>query len=111
MPRLHLHLGGFMITRQRIGNGKTRFSRKVLLGIVNLSVAGLGSICLAANPFITTIYTADPSARVWSDGRLYVYPSHDIEPPTGCDLMDKYHVYSTDDLVHWRDEGQILQAS
>lgn len=63
------------------------------------------------NPFITRMYTADPSAHVWADGRLYVYPSHDIDPPRGCDLMDKYHVFSTDDMVHWRDEGQILEAS
>ncbi|HVW98240.1 MAG TPA: family 43 glycosylhydrolase [Mucilaginibacter sp.] len=63
------------------------------------------------NPFVRDIYTADPSAHVWKDGRLYVYPSHDVAPPRGCDLMDKYHVYSTDDMVHWRDEGQILQAS
>ena len=27
------------------------------------------------NPFITSIYAADPSAHVWADGRLYVYPS------------------------------------
>lgn len=63
------------------------------------------------NPFVTEIYTADPSAHVWADGRLYVYPSHDIAPPQGCDLMDKYHVYSTADLVTWRDEGEILRAS
>src|SRR5882757_6811695 len=63
------------------------------------------------NPFVTQIYTADPSTHVWADGRLYVYPSHDVDPPRGCDLMDKYHVYSTDDMVTWRDEGQILQAS
>lgn len=25
--------------------------------------------------------------------------------------MDKYHVYSTDDMVHWIDHGEILQAS
>lgn len=62
------------------------------------------------NPFITSIYTADPSARVWSDGRLYVYPSHDVDPARGCDLMDRYHVYSTDDMVNWRDEGEILRA-
>jgi len=63
------------------------------------------------NPFITSIYTADPSAHVWADGRLYVYPSHDIDPPRGCDLMDQYHVFSTDDMVHWKDEGQILESS
>jgi arabinoxylan arabinofuranohydrolase len=64
----------------------------------------------AGNPFVTTIYTADPSAHAWADGRLYVYPSRDIDPPRGCDLMDKYRVFSTDDMVHWRDEGQILEA-
>src|SRR5246127_3476887 len=63
------------------------------------------------NPFVTDMYTADPSAHVWADGRLYVYPSHDVAPPRGCDLMDKYHVYSTDDMVHWKDHGVILQAS
>jgi beta-xylosidase len=62
------------------------------------------------NPFITHMYTADPSAHVWADGRLYVYPSTDIDPPRGCDLMDKYHVFSTDDMVHWKDHGQILEA-
>lgn len=36
---------------------------------------------LAPNPFIRHMYTADPSARVWDDGRLYVYASHDIDPP------------------------------
>jgi len=67
--------------------------------------------CFSQNPFITSIYTADPSAHVWADGRLYVYPSHDLDPARGCDLMDRYHVYSTDDMVNWRDEGEILNAS
>jgi hypothetical protein len=71
----------------------------------------MSTACLAANPFITSIYTADPSAHVWADGRLYVYPSRDIDPPRGCDLMDRYHVFSTADMVNWRDEGEILRAS
>lgn len=68
-------------------------------------------VVLASNPFITHIYTADPSARVWEDGRLYVYPSHDIDPPKGCDMMDKYHVFSTVDMVNWTDHGQIVEAA
>ena len=66
---------------------------------------------MADNPFITHLYTADPSAHVWKDGRLYVYASHDIDPPRGCDLMDKYHVFSTDDMIHWKDHGEILNSS
>lgn len=65
----------------------------------------------APNPFITHLYTADPSAHVWEDGRLYIYASHDIDPPRGCDLMDQYHVFSTDDMVNWTDHGEILRAS
>ncbi len=30
-------------------------------------------------PLVSEIYTADPSAHVWEDGRLYIYPSHDID--------------------------------
>lgn len=66
---------------------------------------------LAPNPFIRHLYTADPSAHVWADGRLYVYASHDVDPPRGCDLMDRYHVFSTDDMVHWTDHGEILNSS
>ncbi len=66
---------------------------------------------IAPNPFITHMYTADPSAHVWEDGRLYVYASHDIDPPRGCDLMDRYHVFSTDDMVNWTDHGEILNSS
>ncbi|MDB5110055.1 MAG: glycosyl hydrolase family 43, partial [Mucilaginibacter sp.] len=79
---------------------------KMLKNIIDrLSVLAVVSILLVStcfaqkNPFITDIYTADPSAHVWKDGRLYVYPSHDVAPPRGCDLMDKYHVYSTTDMV------------
>ncbi|MBB4658190.1 glycoside hydrolase family 43 protein [Parvularcula dongshanensis] len=30
-------------------------------------------------PLVSEIYTADPSAHVWEDGRIYIYPSHDVE--------------------------------
>lgn len=62
------------------------------------------------NPVITSIYTADPSAHVWDDGKIYIYASHDVDPPQGCDLMDRYHVFSSADMVHWQDEGEILSS-
>ncbi len=78
-----------------------------------ITFATLSAIFCTAqnNPFIRDLYTADPSAHVWDDGRLYVYPSHDVDPPRGCDLMDRYHVYSTDDMVNWTDHGEILNSS
>lgn len=62
------------------------------------------------NPVITSIYTADPSAHVWNDGKIYIYASHDMDPARGCDLMDRYHVFSSEDMVNWVDEGEILSS-
>ena len=65
---------------------------------------------MPGNPFFTDYYMADPSAHVWPDGRLYVYPTHDVDPPRGCDLADGYHVLSTSDLVNWTDHGEFLHS-
>lgn len=65
----------------------------------------------AQNPFITDQFTADPTARVF-EGRVYVYPSHDIPSPIDrlkewfC--MADYHVFSSDNLVDWIDHGVIV---
>ncbi|MDR2472758.1 MAG: glycoside hydrolase N-terminal domain-containing protein [Tannerella sp.] len=84
-------------------------NKSTLIAVLLLTAA---VTCLAQNnPFVRDLYTADPSAHVWDDGRLYVYPSHDFDPPRGCDLMDGYHVYSTDDMVNWTDHGEILHSS
>ena len=65
----------------------------------------------SGNPIITSIFTADPSAHVWKDGKLYVYPSHDVFPAVGCDRMDKYHIFSTDNMVDYVDEGEIFSSA
>jgi Glycosyl hydrolases family 43 len=39
-----------------------------------------------SQPLVTEIYTADPSAHVWN-GKIYVYPSHDIDGSTPEDDM------------------------
>jgi len=91
-----------------VNNKKKRYSLKIASIIMLMFVI---SIAFAKNPIITNLYTADPSAHVWADGRLYVYASHDIAPAKGCDLMDQYHVYSTKDMLNWTDHGEILRAS
>ncbi|MDH4090787.1 MAG: glycoside hydrolase family 43 protein [Cyclobacteriaceae bacterium] len=56
-----------------------------------------------SEPLITHIYTADPSAHVF-DGRIYIYPSHDIESNVPQDDegghfdMKDYHVLSMDSI-------------
>ena len=54
-----------------------------------------------SQPLVTEIYTADPSAHVFN-GKIYVYPSHDIDGPTPEDdlgahfEMRDYRVISMD---------------
>jgi hypothetical protein len=62
-----------------------------------------------SNPIVSHMFTADASAHVWQDGRLYVYPSTDL-PGTGYGRMDGYHVFSTDDMITWKDHGEILHS-
>ncbi|NII57762.1 glycoside hydrolase family 43 protein [Sphingomonas aerolata] len=54
-----------------------------------------------SQPLVTSIYTADPSAHVFN-GKIYVYPSHDIDVTTADDdlgnqyAMRDYRVLSMD---------------
>ena len=65
----------------------------------------------AQNPVIRDLFSADPTARVFN-GKVYLYPSHDIVPPAGqrqdwfC--MADYHVFSSENLTDWTDHGVIV---
>ncbi len=56
-----------------------------------------------SQPLVKHIYTADPSAHVF-DGKIYVYPSHDIEAGIPFDdlgshfAMEDYHVLSMESV-------------
>jgi len=69
----------------------------------------------AQNPFITNQFTADPTARVFN-GRVYVYPSHDIlarqgHGRVGWFCMEDYHVFSSSNLTNWTDHGVIVSQN
>lgn len=65
----------------------------------------------AQNPIIRNQYSADPTARVFN-GRVYLFPSHDIispvEPERKWFCMADYHMFSSNDLMDWTDNGVIL---
>ena len=66
----------------------------------------------AQNPIIRNQFTADPTARVFN-GRVYLYPSHDIPAPEQFArkdwfCMEDYHVFSSSDLSDWTDHGIIV---
>lgn len=65
-------------------------------------------------PLVTDVYTADPSAHVFN-GKLYIYPSHDIDSGITTDGegdkfdMKDYRVYSLDtDTSTVTDHGEAL---
>src|SRR5215831_3253651 len=82
------------------------------------AVAGLlpASAAFATNPLIMDQFTADPTARVF-EGKIYVYPSHDIKAPPQYKgrpdwfVMEDYHVFSSENLTDWKDHGVILTQS
>ncbi|WP_129647706.1 family 43 glycosylhydrolase [Peristeroidobacter agariperforans] len=89
-----------------------------LLQLLPATVAGLlqATAAFATNPLIMDQFTADPTARVF-EGKVYVYPSHDIKAPPGYTgkpnwfVMEDYHVFSSENLTDWEDHGVILTRS
>ena len=80
---------------------------------------GLSFLCVnhvsAQNPIVRDQFSADPSARVFN-GRVYVYPSHDIlakegQGRPGWFCMADYHVFSSDNLTDWTDHGVIVSQN
>lgn len=75
--------------------------------VVTAALAGAGGVFAqnlgkpVSEPLIKSIYTADPSTHVFN-GKIYIYPSHDIESNTPQDDegghfdMKDYHVLSLD---------------
>jgi hypothetical protein len=69
----------------------------------------------ATNPIIMDQFTADPTARVF-EGRIYLYPSHDIPYSPGRGrtnwfIMEDYHVFSSKNLTDWTDHGVICNQT
>ncbi len=70
----------------------------------------------AQNPIVRNQFSADPTARVFN-GKVYVFPSHDILTPEGKGLrkdwfcMADYHVFSSENLTDWTDHGMIVSQN
>ena len=80
--------------------------------LVSSFVFFLTDFGFAQNPIITNQFTADPAARVFN-GKVYLYPSHDIlavegRGRPGWFCMEDYHVFSSENLTDWTDHGVIV---
>ena len=63
----------------------------------------------AQNPIVPPgVYLADPSARVWEDGRVYVYGSRDEDPSYYCSWSQD--VLSSPDLLRWEVHRDVFAS-
>ena len=63
---------------------------------------------LAQNPIIKDIFTADPAPIVYHD-TVFLYTGHDTASVTATNYkMPDWHVFSSTDMVHWKDYGALL---
>lgn len=87
--------------------------QRIKTGFLAIGIlAALTNVAPAQNPVIRTMFSADPSARVFKN-KVYLYPSHDIfateaKGRKGWFCMEDYHVYSSENLTDWKDEGMIV---
>lgn len=79
---------------------------------VSLLILGLTmGILNADNPIITHKYTADPAALV-HDGVVYLYAGHDQCPPDRNRYqMHEWLVFSSTDMVNWKEHPVPLRVS
>jgi len=89
-----------------------------IIAFLFLSLLIQGCVKKLNKPIISSIYTADPSAHVFN-GRLFVYPSHDLakdkyyaDQKNGDQYdMDDFHVLSMDSIVSEAvDNGEALNV-
>jgi GH43 family beta-xylosidase len=84
---------------------KTGLTAVIALSMLSVSAQEKGTLKKKpiSQPLVTHIYTADPSAHVFN-GRIYIYPSHDIESGVkendngGHFDMRDYHILSMDSI-------------
>ncbi|WP_448212952.1 family 43 glycosylhydrolase [Colwellia sp. MEBiC06753] len=79
-----------------------------------ITALALSTICLnvLANPLMLGkgLRTADPSAHVWPDGKLYLYTSHDQECQRDFHMQD-WMAFSSSDLTNWTNHGVIFSLN
>jgi beta-xylosidase len=64
----------------------------------------------AGNPAITDVFTADP-APIVHDGTVYVYVGQDEAKPGEGYTMNRWLVYSSEDMVNWKSHGSPLKPT
>lgn len=86
---------------------------KKLLPIALLltGICCFNTMAKAQNPIIKSIFTADPAPIVYHD-TVFLYTGHDTASVTATNYrMPDWHVFSSTDMVNWKDHGALLSPS
>ncbi|MEI6139909.1 MAG: family 43 glycosylhydrolase [Mariniphaga sp.] len=90
---------------------------KIHISLILSSLLLLANYLSAQNPIVRNQFSADPTARVLN-GKVYVFPSHDIPTPKDQKQLRKdwfcmadYHVFSSENLTDWTDHGVIVSQN
>ncbi|TCO10668.1 glycoside hydrolase family 43 protein [Natronoflexus pectinivorans] len=78
--------------------------------VLRLSVALIASLMFfvtnAQNPFVQTMFTADPAPMIYND-TLFVYTTHDEHTTSNFFTMHDWQLFSTTDMVNWTAYGTV----
>jgi hypothetical protein len=66
-------------------------------------------LAVAQNPIIKDIGMSDPHVRVFND-TIYLYCGHDRHPDDETWVMKEWRIFSTVDLINWKQAGIISTA-
>src|SRR5580700_5543130 len=66
----------------------------------------LASPAGAANPIVEGVGLCDPKVRIY-DNHAYLYATHDAFPGSERFIMKDWWVWTSDDLVHWKQASTL----
>ncbi|KAH9479067.1 Arabinoxylan arabinofuranohydrolase [Psilocybe cubensis] len=100
-----------LVKKSTLGSVPTRLPATLaVLLFFGALIDGIGiDVARADNPFVQTIYTADPAPLVYND-RLYVFMDHDNDGATYFNMTD-WRLFSTVDMANWQDHGSPLSLA
>lgn len=82
------------------------FLKKNILLTLSMTVFSIAG--QAQNPVIRDIFSADPAPMIYKD-TVFLYTGHDTALVTSTNYkMPDWHVFSSTDMVHWKDYGAVL---
>ena len=76
------------------------------VALAGILLSGIVGVARADNPIVQTLYSTDPAPFVWNN-TVWLFTGHDESGAKNYDMRD-WRLYSSTDMVNWRDWGVML---